>query len=131
MNRLKRGQGLVEFALVLPILLLVLVASTDIFMVAANVLIGEHLSARAARGAALSSTPDGVTSCTTRVAGLLSGDYFIMADWDYSTTNCPSNPLSGIARGAPVSVLLTLYHHPTFLPGDPWIIELEAVDYGR
>lgn len=127
----ERGQSLVELALTLPILLLLLVGSTDIFMAGADVLIAKHLTARAARGAALSTLPDGVTSCQTRVDSLLSGEYFFMAESSYTMTNCPSDPLQGIVQGSLVTVTMQLTYHPTFLPGDPWIITITTNDYGR
>jgi len=75
--------------------------------------------------------PDGITSCQSRVASLMDGEYFMMADWAYSVTNCPSDPLVGIAQASPVTVTLDLSYHPVFLPGNPWSISLVTTDYGR
>ena len=127
----QRGQSLVETALVLPILLLILVGSTDVFLGAADVAIAKHLSARAARGAALSTMPDGVTSCQARVDSLLTGEYFLLADWSYTVTNCPTDTKVGILRGSSVTVTITLVYHPSFLPGDPWNFVVVTTDYGR
>lgn len=126
-----KGQSLVEMALIMPILLLVLLGTTDVWLGVADGLIAKHLTARAARGAALSTVPDGVTSCQDRVASLLSGDYFINADWSYTVTNCPADPYQGITQGTPVEVSILLDYHPSFFSGDPWSIQLATTDYGR
>ena len=127
----QKGQSLVELALVLPILLLILVGATDIFAAAADVLIAKHLTARAARGAALSTYPDGVTSCRERVDSLMQGEFYFMAESTYSMTNCPTDAQQGIAQGSEVSISLILSYHPNFLPGDPWMFNVITKDYGR
>lgn len=127
----QRGQSLTETALVLPILLLVLIGSVDILTAGANVLIGKHLTARAARGAALSTVPDGVTSCAARVDSLMTGDFFLLAESTYQVSNCPTDPYQGITQGSAVSVTMALQFHPIFLPGDLWLFTIQTIDYGR
>ena len=127
----QKGQSLVELALTLPILLLVLVGATDIFSAAADLLIAKNLTARAARGAALSTVPDGVTSCQERVDSLMQGEFFLMAESSYIVTNCPADQYQGIVQGSEVVVELQLQYHPSFLPGDPWNIVIHTTDYGR
>ena len=131
MKTRQHGQSLTELALTLPIFLFVLLATTDVFAVAADHLIAKNLSSRAARGAALSTLPDGITSCQDRVSARLAGATFFLADWTYETTNCPYDPYVGIMQGTPVSVTINLLYHPMFLPGDPWALSIQTVDYSR
>ena len=125
-----RGQALVEMALVLPILLLVLVAASDLLPLAGNALIGKSLTARGARAAALSSRPDGVVSCQTRVSGVVANTPFYLSDWSWSTSsNCSADPTVGIAQGEAIQVYVDLTYHAL------WFGELElsigTEDYGR
>lgn len=123
------GQALTELALVLPVLLLVLVLSIDVLMLGANALIAKSLTARGARAAALSTVPDGVTSCQVRVADTIGSPQFFLANWSYSTVNCSADPTVGIAQGSEVEVTIDLTYYSSWL-GDLALM-VATSDYGR
>ena len=126
----QKGQGLVEFALILPIAMVVILALLDIAFGLFNYTQAKHITARGARAAALSTMPDGVTSCTARVAPLMDGNNYLLSDSVWDVTNCPSDAMIGIAQGSPVTVTVTLSYSTVFLPG-PWAIVASTTDYGR
>lgn len=121
---LQRGQALVESALALPILLLVLLATIDIWPAMADVIIAKNLSARAARAAAIALPPD---DCNALVTNAIGTPELLFADLTY-TNPCASGDY--FAQGEPVTVTVSLDYHPGFW-GGTWELNLSTTDFGR
>ena len=123
--RRQRGQALVEAALIIPLILLLILGTMDIFPAAANVLVAKNLSARGARAAAIALPPE---DCPTLVANAIGTPALLFADFTY-TTPCVSGQY--VPQLAPVTVSVTLEYHPSFW-GGTWIIgPISTTDFGR
>ena len=121
----QRGQALVEAALIIPLLLLIVLATIDIWPAMADFVIAKNLSARGARAAAIALPPE---DCPTLVANAIGTPELFFADWSYDPP-CVSGQY--ISQGAPVTVSITLEYHPGFW-GGTWVIgPISTTDFGR
>ena len=123
--RRQRGQALVEAALIIPLLLLLILSTIDIWPAIADAIIAKNLSARGARAAAIALPPE---DCPTLVANAIGTPALLFADFTY-TTPCVSGQY--ISRLAPATVSVTLEYHPSFW-GGTWVIgPISTTDFGR
>jgi len=119
-----KGQALVETALILPVFLLIILATIDIWPALADLIIAKNLSARGARAAAVSLPPD---DCPTLVTNAIGTPDLLFADLTY-TMPCSSG--QSFAQGEPVTFALTLDYYPTFW-GGTWTLLVSTTDFGR
>lgn len=124
-----KGQALVEMVLVLPVLLMIVILGIELLFFGSNAFIAKSITARGARAAALSTLPDGVTSCQARVVATVEPLEFFLSDATYTVTNCPADPRVGIAQGSQVRVEIDLTYHSLWL-GDMQMT-VGTDDYGR
>lgn len=122
-----RGQALVEMALALPVFLILILATMDVWPAIANSIIAKSLSARGARAAAVSLPPD---DCPLKVASAIGTPELLFSDLTY-TAPCVTGQT--FAQGEAVSVTVVVEYHPVMelIWGDPVILTLETTDYGR
>lgn len=113
-------------ALVLPIFLLVVLATVDIWPALADLIIAKNLSARGARAAAVVMPNE---DCPLLVESAIGTPKLFMADFTYEISpNCVLLPT--IAQGEEVWVNIDLEYHPSFWPG-PWNFIIVTSDWGR
>jgi hypothetical protein len=125
-----KGQALTEMALILPGLLMLFIVLSDLLPFAGNALIAMNETSQGARAAALSSRPDGITSCFVRVANVVETTSFYRSDVTWgATSNCSSDPTIGIAQGEQVGVTIDMMYHSLWF-GDLQLT-FSTEDYGR
>ncbi len=120
----ERGQAMVESALMLPVLLLILLATIDIWPALGNLVVAKNLSARGARAAAIALPPD---DCPTLVANAIGTPDLLFAEMSY-TVPCVSGQT--FAQGEEIELVVHLDYHPGFW-GGTWSLDLSTTDYGR
>lgn len=129
---MRRGQGLVEFALVLPLIMLVVLAMVDVGPFVFNYFLAKDMSARAARAASIYS-PDGYRTClgdATEAAG--TQPMLMRASWTLTVSSeCDGNPLSTIAVRTPVTASVHISYSPMFWGRGPWEVEPYTIDQAR
>ncbi len=128
MRKLQKGQALVEAALILPVFLLLVLATMDLWPALADLIVAKNLSARGARAAAVSLPPD---DCPTLVDNAIgTNQALLLADLSYDS---PCYPGQYFAQGEPVTVTIDLTYHPVFslVWGDPVSLSVSTTDFGR
>lgn len=146
MNDMRRvtkatAQGLVEFALVLVLIIVVVAGMVDIAPLIFNAFAAKQMSARGARAASV-YLPDGERTCVGDVADAIGTPSLIKATWSLEeiSSNCTTNPLSTIPTGQEVKVAVKVEYEPLFWGGlgfpvrDParvWTFVMQTADQAR
>jgi len=140
MNKLQKGQGMVEFALTLVILIIIVAGMIDVAPMIFNVYAAKQMSARGARAAAIYA-PDGVRSCRNDAIAAIGNPGLMSANWTAEVSpNCDYNPLSTLARGESVWVTVNVDYKPMFWGGfgyppkdtaSVWPFSMGTVDQAR
>jgi hypothetical protein len=136
----QRGQGLTEFALVLPVLIGLVIAFIDLTPLAVNMFLAYGATGRAARAAAV-WYPDGFSSCRLDATNALGSLGFIHATYDMEIdAGCDNNPLATNPTGESMYATITVHYQPLFFgtfgwppPSSPeiWDVEVTSVDQVR
>lgn len=140
MNRKERGQNLVEFMLILPILIIVIAGMIDLGPLVFDLFAAKQMSARGARAGSVYLT-DGIRNCYSDAKNAIGDPHLISADWDSEiSANCDSNPLDTHAMGEPITVKINVDYTPLFLGsfGYPpkakstvWSFSVQTIDQSR
>jgi len=136
----RSGQGLVEFALILPILIGVVIGFIDLTPLAVNLFIAHGASGRAARAAAV-WYPDGFSTCQLDATNAIGSLGLIHADYDLEIDpGCDNNALATNPTGESMYVTITVHYQPLFFstfgwppPSSPriWDVEVTSIDQVR
>jgi Flp pilus assembly protein TadG len=115
-RRTRRGAAVVEFALVAPILLLLVVGTVEVgraIMVKDTITVASREGARVAGNSAITSIPAVQSAVDNYLAGAgISG----------ATTTVSPSSLSGVADGQPVTVTVSVpYSQVSWVPS-PWFL---------
>ncbi len=116
MNKKEKGQGMVEFALVLPITMLVILGVTVLFHLFA-VLVTSHNAVSEGGRAAQVWRPDGTSNCSEVVTAAVTRitPFFDLAgDTIDTSANCSTNPWLRIPSGELVTVTVVVNWEPIF-----------------
>ena len=128
----QRGQGLIEFALVISLILLVILAMVDIGPFVFDYFMAKDISAKAARAASI-YTPDGYRTClmdASRAAG--SQPMLMRATWILTVSDeCDNNPLSTIPKRTPITATVSITYWPSFWGQGPWEVNASTIDQAR
>ena len=127
-----KGQGLVEFALVIPIIMLVALAFADVGPFVFNFFTANLMSARAARAASIYAPDPTYRTCLGDATNAAGGALLIRASWDLTMSpNCDDNPLSTMARREPIRAEVHMAYWPVFWGEGPWEVTPFTVDQHR
>lgn len=128
MVRMKeKGQGLTEFALVLPILLMFLLFAIDPFFKGVNIALGKYYTFQAAREASI-FLADGTHSCDSWVRGHVSEPVLLMGtDWTLNVSPCPADSSWSQVSGSTVTATFAWTQSTVWWHG-PWIGQMETLD---
>lgn len=116
MNKKEKGQGMVEFALVLPIILLVILGITVLFHLFAVVVTTHNAVSEGGRAAQV-WRPDGDSTCVDDVTAAVTRiTPFFNSTTDTITTsaNCSTDLWARIPSGALVDVAVVINWEPIF-----------------
>jgi hypothetical protein len=119
----QKGQGLVEFALVITLLILAALGGLDFAIRFANQELAQHYAFQAARQASIYLN-DGTHSCDTFVRNHMSDPILFLVDtgdWQLTLTNCPTDPSWSQISGSPVSATITWQQKTVWWPQDSGI----------
>lgn len=133
MKKLQKGQGMVEFALSLVILIGIVAGMIDIAPAIFNVYTAKQMSARGARAAAI-YTPDGFRNCRNDAINAIGNPWLMSATWEVTISpNCDANPFSTIPTGQDVRVDVRVDYTRLFWRGGAgvWTFYLPTVDQAR
>src|SRR3990167_4528748 len=120
MNRKQNGQGLVEFALTLVILIVIVAGMIDAGPLVFNLYAAKQMSARGARAASI-YRPDGIRTCYGDAVDAIGNPWLMSAKWSVAVSdNCNGNPFSTIPTGQNVAVQITVDYTPLFWGGFGW-----------
>jgi len=127
-----KGQGLVEFSLVMPIIMLVALAFVDIGPFVLDFFTAKLMSARAARAASI-YIPDPTNRTCLGDATNAAGDAsLIRASWSLTMSdNCDASPFSTLAKREEVRADVHLEYWPSFWGGGPWEVTPYTIDQHR
>ena len=127
-----RGQGLVEFALVIPLVLLMILAMVDIGPFVFDYFVAKDISAKAARAASI-YRPDGYRTCLSDAVNAAGTQPMLMrATWALSmSAECDANPLSTVPRRTPVTATVNVVYHPIWWGQGPWEVNAFTIDQAR
>ncbi len=135
-----RGQGLVEFAMIIMLLIGTVAAVVDVFPLVGDWFVAKEMSARGARAASI-YLPDGTRTCFNDVTNAIGNPSLPFADWTVSISgNCTDNPFATIPPRALVSVTVDVDYHPPFWGGfgyppkqtaSVWSFSQETIDQAR
>ena len=126
-----KGQGLVEFALLLSLFGIVLLGMIDPAFALFDIAVAKTMSGRGARAAAI-YMPDGTRTCYGDVQNALGTPGLIMADWTETVTyNCNSNPLDTHAPGEDVMVEVEVTYRPMFWNKNNWVFNVQTWEQAR
>lgn len=113
-RKLQRGQGLVEFALVIVVLIGLTLGVIDFAPLFGDFYMAKQMSARGARAASI-YLPDGTRDCLSDAINAIGNPPLISADWNYAiSANCDGNPLSTHAPGENVTVTISVDYTTPF-----------------
>jgi Flp pilus assembly protein TadG len=116
MDKKEKGQGMTEFALVLPISMLVILGIAVLFHLFA-VLVTSHNAVSEGGRAAQVWRPNGVTSCVDDVTAAITRitPFFDLAsDMIITSENCSTDPWARIPSGNLVDVTVVVNWEPIF-----------------
>ena len=133
MKKFQKGQGMVEFALTLVILIGIVAGMIDIAPAIFNVYTAKQMSARGARAAGIYS-PDGYRTCENDVLAAIGNPWLISATWEVTISpNCDTDPLSTIPTRQNVWVQVEVTYTRLFWRGGAgvWTFYLPTVDQAR
>lgn len=136
----QRGQGMVEFALILIVLIIIVAGMIDVAPLMANWFVAKSLSAKGARAAAV-YYPDGSRTCYNDVMNSLGSPIFIHASWSVEIDpDCTNSPASVNPSGLPMYVTVSVNYEPLFWGGfgyppvdtaSSWPFQVSTVDQVR
>lgn len=136
----QKGQGMVEFALSLVVLIVIVAGMIDVAPIIFNLYAAKEMSARGARAGAIYA-PDGFRTCHNDAMNAIGNPWLMSATWRASVSpNCDANPLSTIPSGQNVIVQITVDYHPLFWGGfgfparetaSTWSFTVTTVDQAR
>lgn len=117
-SRSRRGQGLTELMLALPILIIVIAGMIDVAPLIFNFFVGKQMSARGARAAAV-YYPDGSRTCYGDVLNAIGPAGGIAADFTVAGVSgvCNGDPNWAISTGTPITVDIQVDYYPLFFGG--------------
>lgn len=102
-----KGQGLIEFALVILLLMVAALSGIDILFRYANQTLGQYYAYQAAREASIYLNY-GTVSCDAWVRSHMSEPILIMGDtWSLTLTGCSTDSSWSQVSGSPVSATFT------------------------
>lgn len=140
MKNNEKAQGLVEFSLIIPVLIGVVLAMIDMAPLIANYFIAQGVAARGTRAAAV-WYPDGTSNCRLDVANSLGSPGFLNAKWDVEIDpDCSDSAYDSNPTGQPMYVTISVDYQPLFSgtfgwppPASPriWSFEVTSVDQVR
>jgi Flp pilus assembly protein TadG len=129
-TRKQRGQGMVEFAMVIVVFMVIVTGLIDLGPVLFDLYTAKQMSARGARAASI-YIPDGSRQCRTDVENAVGDPGLLMSTWSLSVSNnCSYDPYTAIAPGEAVLVTVDLTYVPMFWDAT-WDFQLSTVDQGR
>lgn len=127
----QNGQGLVEFALTLVILIIVVAGMIDVAPLIFNLHAAKQMSARGARAASIYA-PDGIRTCYDDAVSAIGNPWLLSAAWEATVSgNCDRNPLSTIPSGQNVRVDVRVDYTPLFWRTGLWTFTTSTVDQAR
>jgi len=139
-RRGRRGQGLVEFALIIMLLIGTIAMVIDVFPMVGDWFVAKEMSARGTRAASI-YLPDGSRTCLGDVLNAIGNPSLPFADWTVTVSeNCTSNPFATIPPRTLVSVTINVDYHPPFWGGfgyppketaSVWPFSQETIDQAR
>lgn len=117
-SRFRRGQGMTELALGIPILIVIIAGMIDLSPLIFNFFVGKQMSARGARAAAV-YYPDGSRTCYGDVLNAVGPAGGMAADFTVSGVSgvCNGDPNWAISTGTPITVEVTVDYYPLFFGG--------------
>jgi Flp pilus assembly protein TadG len=130
MNKKWQGQGLVEFGLSVPLIILLVFGVFTTFTLATNLFMAKQMSARGARAASV-FLADGSRTCLGDVADAIGDPGLASASWTHSVSaNCDGNPFATFSPGEPVTVTIDVDYTPFWGQGS-WPLSLSTTDQAR
>jgi hypothetical protein len=127
MVRKQKGQGLTEFALVLPILLVVLLFAIDPFFKGVNIALAKYYTFQAAREASI-FLADGTHSCDSWVRSHVSQPTLVMGTaWSLNLSPCPTDPSWSQVSGSTITATFAWTQSTVWWPG-PWTGQMVTKD---
>ena len=128
----QKGQGLVESALVMPLIMVILLALADIGPFIFDFFTAKWMSARAVRAASIYRPDPTFRTCLGDATEAAGDTFLIRASWDLTMTpNCDDSPLSTLAKREPIRADLHLEYWPIFWGEGPWEVTPYTIDQHR
>ncbi len=117
-QRYRRGQGLTELALGIPILIVIIAGMIDLSPLIFNWFVGKQMSARGAHAAAV-YYPDGTRTCYGDVVNAIGPAGGISADFTVESVSgvCNGDPNWAISTLTPIKVEIRVDYYPLFFGG--------------
>jgi len=126
-TRKEKGQGLTEFALVVPILLMFLLFAIDPSFKVVNIALGKYYTFQAAREASI-FLADGTHSCDSWVRNHVSEPTLLMGTaWTLAITPCPADPSWSQVSGSTVTATFDWTQNTVWWHG-PWTGQMSTRD---
>jgi hypothetical protein len=123
----EKGQGLTEFALVVPILLMLLLFAIDPFFKGVNIALGKYYTFQAAREASI-FLADGTHSCDSWVRSHVSEPVLLMGTaWTLTISPCPADSSWSQVSGSTVTATFAWTQSTVWWQG-PWTGQMETLD---
>lgn len=116
MDKKEKGQGLAEFALILPLIMFIILGITVLFQLYAVVVISHNAVSEGGRAAQV-WRPDGTSTCVDVVAAAVAriSPFFDPASDTITTSeNCSTDPWARIPSGDLVDVTVVVNWEPIF-----------------
>ena len=121
MKKKRKGQGLVEFALIIPIFMVVIMGVFDLFPLLGNLYAAKQMSARGARAASVWKYDDSQT-CINDVNEAVGDPWLWSAEWQLEMIgDCDdTGSLRAALTGDPMTVKIEVTYTPLILGGFGW-----------
>lgn len=126
-RRKEKGQGLVEFALIISLLVFLLLAGIDPFFKAVNISLAKYYTFQAAREASI-FLADGNHSCDAWVRAHMSDPTLLMGtSWTLTLSPCPTDPSWSQVSGSIVTATFNWEQRTLWWDG-PWTGQMVTRD---
>jgi len=126
-RRKDKGQGLVEFALIAPVLVLILLLAIDPFFKAVNIALAKYYTFQAAREASI-FLADGNHSCDSWVRSHVSEPTLLMGTgWTLAISPCPTDSSWSQVSGSTVTATFNWEQSTVWWHG-PWTGQMVTRD---